>query len=79
MKVEEDFDLKPLADATPTFSGSDLKELCRNAALRGMRESMAALHHGGVGIDELSTEVCWSAAIVFLRNVADETVYRRLL
>lgn len=35
---EDDFDLEAIVSNTRSFSGSDLKELCREAALNSMRE-----------------------------------------
>lgn len=39
-KVEPNFPIKELAHRTDGLSGSDLKELCRNAAMIPMREFM---------------------------------------
>lgn len=39
-KLSHAFDIGDLAKHTPGFSGSDLKELCRNAAMIPMREFM---------------------------------------
>ena len=41
-KLEHGFSLKDLAHRTDGLSGSDLKELCRNAAMIPMREFMRA-------------------------------------
>ena len=38
--LEEDFPLTHLAECTPRMSSSDLKELCRNAAMVPIREFM---------------------------------------
>lgn len=37
-KLDSEFDLDAIVDATAGFSGSDLRELCREAALRSMKE-----------------------------------------
>ena len=39
-KLDPDFPLVGLAEHTDGYSGSDLKELCRNAAMVPMRELM---------------------------------------
>ena len=39
-KLEKDFPMVELAQRTEGCSGSDLKELCRNAAMLPMRELM---------------------------------------
>jgi len=36
--VDDDIDLDTIAEVTPSFSGSDLKELCRNASGYRVRE-----------------------------------------
>ncbi len=38
--LEEGFSIRTLAEQAEGLSGSDLKELCRNAAMRPMREFM---------------------------------------
>ena len=38
--LEEGFSIRILAEQSEGLSGSDLKELCRNAAMRPMREFM---------------------------------------
>ncbi len=38
--LEEGFSIRLLAEQAEGLSGSDLKELCRNAAMRPMRELM---------------------------------------
>lgn len=45
--LDPSFSLRALADATPGLSGSDLKELCRNAAMIGVRASMRSLQEKG--------------------------------
>jgi SpoVK/Ycf46/Vps4 family AAA+-type ATPase len=57
MELAPDFPLRALAESTPTLSGSDLKELCRSAALLSMREGFAALHTSGADLSLMSTAV----------------------
>jgi SpoVK/Ycf46/Vps4 family AAA+-type ATPase len=45
--LDENFSTRTLAEATPNLSGSDLKELCRNAAMIGVRQSMRSLQENG--------------------------------
>ena len=40
--LAEDFSIRVLAERSEGLSGSDLKEICRNAAMRPMREFMRA-------------------------------------
>eukprot|EP00040_Diaphanoeca_grandis_P012748 m.64537 g.64537 ORF g.64537 m.64537 type:complete len:357 (+) comp23443_c0_seq1:162-1232(+) len=48
-KIEGEFDLEPIAIATEGYSGCDLQELCRNAAMTKMRERVqVALAEGTV-------------------------------
>lgn len=42
-----DFPMRDLALGTPGLSGSDLKELCRNAVMVGVRQSMRAMREKG--------------------------------
>lgn len=42
-KLADDVDLDSIADRTPLFSGSDLKNVCVSAALDAVRELVAAL------------------------------------
>jgi SpoVK/Ycf46/Vps4 family AAA+-type ATPase len=55
--LAEDVKIEVLAENTPSLSGSDLKELCRNAALKGLRDSMTALHTSGANLSSLHAEV----------------------
>lgn len=42
--LQEHFDIEHIAQRTDGLSGSDLKELCRNAASVPVREQMKKLH-----------------------------------
>lgn len=44
------FPVRELALGTPSLSGSDLKELCRNAAMVGLRQSMRELQASGADL-----------------------------
>ncbi len=71
IKLEADFDYEKLIDITEgysgilviklylilTFAGSDLKEICRTAAMNPVREKLKELHvQGHIGIED--TAVC---------------------
>jgi SpoVK/Ycf46/Vps4 family AAA+-type ATPase len=64
-----DANIDALARATPTLSGSDLRELCRTAALRGMRGALAALPPGELAAH---TEVL-QPPFSFMLQAADRT------
>ena len=53
-----DFSIRTLAEKTEDHSGSDLKELCRNAAMRPMREFMQEAGGDPEMIAQSLGEVC---------------------
>ena len=40
--MDDDLDIRKVAEACNGFSGSDLREVCRNAAIVGVRDFMRA-------------------------------------
>lgn len=56
--LSPDFDMDELARRTDGLSGSDLKETCRNAAMRPVREVMKERGGQGIkGMEEARKEV----------------------
>ena len=53
--MEDEFDFTLLAEKTHGYSSSDLKELCRNAAMIPVRESIRTLDGE---IDKANLKVC---------------------
>lgn len=49
---EDDFDLDAIVASTTSFSGSDLKELCREAALNSMREFIRENYKDGKKVNK---------------------------
>ena len=45
LQISSDIDLDTMAEKTEGFSGSDLRELCRNAAIYRVRDLIRAEHH----------------------------------
>lgn len=54
--VSKDVDITKIARLTEGFSGSDLKELCRNAALYRVRDLLRIDKHHGGGLKEMSDD-----------------------
>ena len=53
----EGFSIRVLAEQAEGLSGSDLKELCRNAAMRPMREFMREVDGDHAKLAEAQSEV----------------------
>ena len=57
-KLDPDFPLVELGEHTDGYSGSDLKELCRNAAMVPMRELMRSAGSDKAELARIHEEVC---------------------
>lgn len=55
--LEPDFPLGELAEKTEGLSGSDLKELCRNAAMTPVREYMKKMEGDPTGLAKMESKV----------------------
>ena len=69
-KLEHGFSLKDLAHRTDGLSGSDLKELCRNAAMIPMREFMRAAGQQPHLLEKAQNSVQNLSSTMFLRQLA---------
>ena len=56
--LAEDFSIRVLAERSEGLSGSDLKELCRNAAMVPMRELMRSAGSDKAELSRIHEEVC---------------------
>ena len=56
-KLADDFQMVALAERTEGLSGSDLKELCRNAAMLPMREMLREVGEDSAELARLHKEV----------------------
>jgi SpoVK/Ycf46/Vps4 family AAA+-type ATPase len=56
-KMDPELSLRFLASQTTGFSGSDLRELCRNAAMVPVRECMRAMEHDEEALTKVEKEV----------------------
>lgn len=57
-KLDPSLTIEVLAIKTSGFSGSDLRELCRNAAMVPVRECMREMAHDEDAIKRVGQEVC---------------------
>ncbi|KAG1844614.1 hypothetical protein DFJ58DRAFT_25052 [Suillus subalutaceus] len=55
-KLDPNLSLRILASQTTGFSGSDLRELCRNAAMVPVRECMRAMEHDEEALTKVEKE-----------------------
>jgi len=56
-ELEVDFPLGKLAERTEGLSGSDLKELCRNAAMAPVREYMKKVEGDPTVLEKMKSKV----------------------
>jgi ATPase family AAA domain-containing protein 1 len=56
-ELEIDFPLEELAQQADGLSGSDLKELCRNAAMVPVREYMKKMEGGSTAMEDVKSQV----------------------
>ena len=70
-KLEHGFSLKDLAHRTDGLSGSDLKELCRNAAMIPMREFMRAAGQQPHLLEKAQNSVQNLSSTMFCRQLAN--------
>lgn len=75
-ELEIDFSLDELARGTDGLSGSDLKELCRNAAMVPVREYMKKMEADSTAIADIKSQVLTS--MIFICNYL-LTVHKRTL
>ncbi|KAJ3413232.1 hypothetical protein HDV05_008292 [Chytridiales sp. JEL 0842] len=57
VQLDPSFKIQELVNATQGFSGSDLKELCRNAAMTPVREALRSLEGDVKDVDPASVKV----------------------
>jgi len=67
-KVASDFDIQTLAAQAEGLSGSDLRELCRNAAMVPVREFMRSTSDNHEALVKGQLEVCPNSfsSVIFL-------------
>lgn len=63
-ELEIDFPLDELARGTDGLSGSDLKELCRNAAMVPVREYMKKMEADSTAIAHIKSQVLSRTVVI---------------
>ncbi|CAH6721380.1 outer mitochondrial transmembrane helix translocase [[Candida] jaroonii] len=73
-KLSSDFDIDTIVNHTKGYSGSDLKELCREAALNSMRDFIKSNYAGGKKLNTNKPDVKPLKTSDFLKNLSGSMI-----